>query len=206
MIERRGTWLEKGDVLVCFGDSFTAEVNGYVPILTEALGPRGIQVIAAGLCGDKTPTALTRYQRDVLDRKPSAVLIYLGTNDARVGRGKWADEPVVTPDAYRCNLEWMVHMGRQNGIRKFSIAPPLHRLEGDEWKENGEIYSAYCLAARRAAEEVDAWFVPVDTAAAEEWQRHPGHAGLLVTCDGLHPTPAGYRMVAETMLKAWGMQ
>ena len=205
MIVRNGPWLSSGDRLVCFGDSITETSDGYVSHLGHALQSRGVTVIPAGRGGDKTTSALMRLERDVMANKPTAVLLFFGANDARVARGKWADEPTVSPDTYRENLIWMVHLCRQIGISKFSIAPPTWRLEGDEWRENGEIYQPYCLAARAAAEASGSVFVPIDVMYAEEWQKHPGHTGLLMTNDGLHPTPETHALIAKTLLNTWGM-
>jgi lysophospholipase L1-like esterase len=129
----------------------------------------------------------------------------LGANDAAVGRGKWADEPIVSPEAYRCNLVWIIHLCRMAGIEKFSITPPLYRFEGKNWAELGDIMVPYRLAAREAADEMKARFVPADIAFAEEWDRHPGHTGLLLTTDGTHLTPKGNQIVAKTMLETWGI-
>lgn len=203
MIEQRQPWLVQGDRLCCFGDSLTEQADGYVSRITNRLTRDGIVTIPAGRGGDKTPSALTRLERDVLAHKPTAVLLFFGANDARVGRGKWADEPTVSPETYTTNLIWIVHLCRQAGITKFSIAPPTGRLEGDEWHENGDIYQPYCLGARRAAESAGARFVPLDIAFAEAWQRRPGHTGLLMTTDGIHPTLEGCELIASTMLDAW---
>ena len=138
MITDDKPWLAKQDKVICFGDSLTAATSSYVEILQERLGPRGITVVKAGRDGDKTPWALTRLNADVIDQKPTAVSIFLGTNDAHVGRGRWADEPKVTPEAYRCNLVWIIHLCRLSGIKKFSITPPLWRYEGDLWLEYGD--------------------------------------------------------------------
>jgi lysophospholipase L1-like esterase len=198
-------WLKRGDRLVCFGDSLTAATNGYVRMLTEALQPQGIEVINAGRGGDKTPWAMTRLERDVIARQPAALSVFLGANDAAVGRGCWADEPCVTPEAYRSNLVWMIHLCRLAGLKKFSITPPLWRFEGPGWAEFGDIMAPYCLAARQAADEMHAVLVPADTAFAEEWARHPGHTGLLLTTDGVHLTSKGNQIVADTMLRTWGL-
>jgi lysophospholipase L1-like esterase len=204
MITHEGPWLAAGDKLVCFGDSITAPPDGYVRILQERLAPRGIEVVNAGRGGEKTPWALTRLETGVIQLKPTALSIFLGTNDARIGRGRWADEPTVPPEAYKCNLIWLMYLCRQAGIGKFSIMPPVC-LEGEEWAEHGDILAPYCLAAREAADEAQARFVPGDVAFAEEWLRHPGHTGLLLTTDGAHLNGQGHRLVAETMLKAWGL-
>lgn len=205
MINFEDSFLKKGEKLLCFGDSLTASKTGYVKILQNRLGKLDVEVINAGRGGDKTTWALTRLQNDVIERKPDAVSIFLGANDAAVGRGKWADEPIVSPEAYRCNLVWIIHLCRMAGIEKFSVTPPLYRYEGKNWAELGDIMVPYRLAARKATDEMKARFVPADIAFAEEWNRHPGHTGLLLTTDGTHLTEKGNQIVADTMLETWKM-
>lgn len=205
MIQYNEPWLSRGDRLCCFGDSITHTADGYVSMIAGRLEREGVAVYNAGIPGDKTTSALVRLERDVVARKPSAVLIAFGANDARVGRGKWADEPTLSSETYQTNLVWIIHLCRQQGIRKFCVMPPCWRLEGDEWLENGDVYQPYCRAARTAAESTGSRFAPVDIAFADEWARHPGHSGLLLTGDGLHPTLQGHRLMADTLLRAWGM-
>lgn len=201
-------WLESGETLLCFGDSLTAADPGYVSELTARLEPQGIRVVNSGRGGDKTTWGLTRWERDVIDRKPDAVSIFLGANDAAVGRGIWADEPRVEPAAYKCNLLWMVHLARLlGGIRKFSIATPLWRFEGGTYDMHGDILLPYRQMAREAADEARTLLVPLDTAfehetARAEARRDPA-TGYLFTKDGTHPTPEGYRLIARTLLRHW---
>jgi acyl-CoA thioesterase I len=205
MIAYENPWLVSGETLVCFGDSITASETGYVSMLSEKLAKSDIKVINAGRGGDKTTWGLTRFQQDIIDVKPDAVSIYLGANDAAVGRGRWADEPTVSVEAYRTNLVWMIFMCRQNGIEKISIITPALRFEGDTYAEHGNILEAYCLAARAAADEMQCPLVPLDTMFAEEWAKHPGHTGLLLTRDGTHMTEAGNQLITQTILKTWGL-
>jgi lysophospholipase L1-like esterase len=205
MITYNEPWLEKGETLVCFGDSLTASKTGYVAILAEKLADARVEVVNAGRGGDKTPWALTRLETDVIARKPSAVSIFLGTNDCAVGRGCWADEPRVPAATYGDNLRWIIHLCRIAGIMKFSVTPPLHRFEGKAYREHGDVMAAYCQHAREAADDMRARFVPADIALAEARARHAQPAGLVFTTDGTHLTPDGNLIVAETMLKAWGM-
>lgn len=208
MIERNHAWLESSETLLCFGDSLTASATGYVAMLQNDLAERKITVINAGRGGDKTPWALTRLQTDVIEREPDAVLIFLGANDAAVGRGSWADEPRVEPSAYKNNLIWMVHLCKIIGnIKKFSIATPTWRFEAKTFAEHGDILVQYCAAAREAAEESNSWVVPLDAAFARYWMEH-GHEnrdGYLLTRDGTHVTEQGNRLIADTMLRSWNM-
>lgn len=198
-------WLAAGQTLICFGDSLTARPDGYVRLLQEQLADRRITVINAGRGGDKTPWALTRLEKDVLGRKPDAVSIFLGANDAAVGRGEWADEPTVTAEAYRCNLVWMAHFCRLAGIDKISFTPPLWRFEGPQWHRFGDVMGLYRQAARDAADQMRARLVPADIVFAEQWAARPGHVGLLLTTDGIHLTEHANRLLARTMLQTWGM-
>lgn len=200
-------WLAKGEKLVCFGDSLTAAQDGYVKILEDKLKKQKIKVINAGFGGDKTPAALARVRADVIALKPDAVSIFLGANDAAVGRGVWADEPRVEPAAYKSNLIWIIHLCRLAGIRKFSIATPAWHFEGAALENNGGVMPFYSIAAREAADEADARLVPLDAAFAREWLTHGSRAksGMLLTRDGTHMTPAGNELIAATMLSAWKM-
>jgi lysophospholipase L1-like esterase len=206
MLNFDAPWLEKGEKLVCFGDSLTAaKDDGYVKILEDNLRKLKIKVANAGRDGDKTPTALTRLRADVIALKPDAVSIFLGVNDAAVGRSVWADEPRVEPEAYKNNLIWIVHICRLAGIKKFSIATPAWQFEGTAMASYGNVLPQYCLAAREAADESGSRLVALDAAFAQEWLLHGGRAksGLLLTRDGVHMTSAGNELIASTMLETW---
>ena len=211
MLEKlQGPWLSPGETLVCFGDSLTAAASGYMSILEEKLSDRGIKVINAGLGGDKTPAALTRLDSAVGVHKPDAVSIFLGANDAAVGRGIWADEPIVSPECYQGNLEWMVHLLRlKYQVKKFSIATPLWRFEGETYAMHGDILFAYRLAARNAADKMGTRLVPLDAvwenAVIRNESRRDPDTGYLLTRDGTHPNQEGYGIIAEAFLKYWQM-
>lgn len=98
--------------LVAFGDSNTEganwESNGYDPALkwvTLLQHDRGKRIINAGVGGNTSSQARVRFQKDVLDKKPSAVFIMIGTNDARmVAPGK----PEVDQATFCDNLQFFV--------------------------------------------------------------------------------------------------
>lgn len=203
-------WLSAGETVVFFGDSLTSANPGYVHNLIDRLAARGIKGIKAGLGGDKTPSALTRLDSAVGVHKPDAVSIFLGANDAAVGRGIWADEPIVSPEAFRDNLQWMINLLRlRYEVKKFCIATPLWRFEGATYDMHGDILYAYRMMARDAADNMRALLVPLDTmweaaTLANESRRDPA-TGLLFTKDGTHPTEEGYQMIADTFWKYWKM-
>ncbi len=200
-------WLKEGETLLCFGDSLTAGKNGYMKHLTEKLGAKGIKVINAGLSGDKTPMALTRIKTAIADQKPDAVFFFFGTNDAVIGRGRWRDEPIVSPITYRDNLVWMVHYLRlKTDIKKFSIATIAGRPEGKHYIEYGNIRDEYIKMAREAADMTDAVLVPLDTETdLIRDSMQPNEKGLKLTSDGIHFSQKGYAILADIMLKYWNL-
>lgn len=73
--------------LVCLGDSITwgfpyGPHYSWVEISRKALG---LSMINRGINGETSEDLLERFKRDVLDPKPSHVVIMVGTNDATIG-------------------------------------------------------------------------------------------------------------------------
>lgn len=204
MIDFSQKFIEKGEKIVFFGDSLTFSNPGYVSILQERLPDN--EIINSGVGGDKTTTALVRFKQDVLDHNPDVLSIFFGANDSVIGRHCWADEPMLPPEAFKTNLIWMTHIARLNGIKKISITIPFAALEGPELFSQGNILGQYCIAAREAASVMNTYYVPLDAAFVEEWHKHPGHTGVLLTKEGCHPTIEGYKLIADTFMKAWNLE
>lgn len=80
--------LKAGDRIVFLGDSITqggAGPNGYVTMIRQALEKKHadlkIEVIGAGISGNKVPDLQRRVDKDVIAKKPTIVFIYIGIND-----------------------------------------------------------------------------------------------------------------------------
>src|SRR6266702_1292239 len=91
----RSIKLAKGDRIVFLGDSITEGgigEKGYVTLVKNALAEKqkdlGIEVIGAGISGNKVPDLQKRLDSDVLKRKPTLVVIYIGINDVWHGEIK----------------------------------------------------------------------------------------------------------------------
>src|SRR5687768_2940726 len=77
--------LKKGDRVAFLGDSITqggARPGGYVTLFREALEKNHLDleatVIPAGISGNKVPDLEKRLDRDVLEKKPTVVVVYIG--------------------------------------------------------------------------------------------------------------------------------
>src|SRR4051794_34706718 len=85
--------LKKGERIIFLGDSITEAgvgPKGYVTLIKKRLAEKhedlGIEVIGAGVSGNKVPDLQRRFDKDVLAKKPTLVVIYIGINDV------WHDE------------------------------------------------------------------------------------------------------------------
>src|SRR5579863_1260074 len=80
--------LGKGERIVFLGDLITeagAAPGGYVALAKEAIARKypdlDIEVIGAGISGNRVPDLEARLDKDVLSKKPTLVIIYIGIND-----------------------------------------------------------------------------------------------------------------------------
>lgn len=173
-------------MIVCIGDSITA--GQHQPVAWPALLNHGETVYAAGVPGDTTRLGLERFPRDVQDREPDVVVIQFGHNDAN----RWQTDrrlPRVSIQAYYANLDEMVKRARTFGaVPYLCTITPSYRSEDHE---------ADCRQYDRMLRGLaDGARVPViDVRAAFEGRRE------LVMADGLHLTPEGHRVYAETVMR-----
>ena len=82
------TPVSKGEVIAFFGDSITqagAKPGGYCRLIGEAIVQKrpelGVEIVYAGISGNKVPDLEKRLDRDVLSKSPTVVFIYIGIND-----------------------------------------------------------------------------------------------------------------------------
>lgn len=176
-------------MIVCIGDSITAgqHVNTAWPQLLN----HGEVVRAAGVPGDTTRLGLERFPRDVQEHEPEVVVIQFGHNDAN----RWQTDrglPRVSPEAFAANLTEMIARSRA-----FGAAPYLCTLTPSRRSAAHAFDSlAYDGLVREVARRTG---VPlIDVAAAFD-----GRAGLLLA-DGLHLSPEGHRVYAETVMRVLG--
>lgn len=209
--------------IVCLGDSITeagGQPGGYVWLLDRILnnlyGSAGkIEVINAGISGQKAPDMRARFRRDVLDRKPDLVTISVGVNDVWHAYRDFAagvDHPAgelpagVPLPRYRENLIAMIEAARAARVRVVLLSPTLiyERLDSSE---NLRL-SRYIAAMRSIAQERGCRFVDLNRPFREvigSYQKEAGRTGLLLTTDGVHMNGAGNRLLACSILRALGV-
>ncbi|MDR2782825.1 MAG: GDSL-type esterase/lipase family protein [Treponema sp.] len=122
---------ERGETLVCLGDSLTAgygastpgaddKSKSYPAYLEEKVT---IPVINAGVSGDTTEGGLSRVRKDVLSQNPWIVIIELGANDLPHEQGTEISlaKLISIISATRNNLQRIIDMV-DNGNRKIYLA------------------------------------------------------------------------------------
>ncbi|HVW20747.1 MAG TPA: SGNH/GDSL hydrolase family protein [Opitutaceae bacterium] len=208
-----------GAALVAFGDSITdghASTTDGNDRWTDFLAHRLVAgspahpwgMLNLGIGGNRIlmdgigPNALARFDRDVLaEPGAAAVLVLEGVNDLG-GLAIKGEVPQAAHDALVARLigayRQMIARGHQRGIRMIgaTILPyggsgyyhPGARSEADRIKLNEWI---------RESGEFDG---VVDWDAALRDPKNPSRLNPAYDCgDGLHPSPAGYRRMAETV-------
>jgi lysophospholipase L1-like esterase len=204
--------LKKGERIIFLGDSITqagAREKGYVTLIKNALAEKhkdlGIEVIGAGISGNKVPDLQKRLQKDVLDRKPTLVVIYIGIND--VWHFDLGPNRQGTPkDKYEAGLKEILGKITEAGARVVLCTPSVIGEKADGSNKNDALLDEYAGISRSVAKALN---VPVcDLRKAfltslKEKNKDNAAKGVLTT-DGVHLNEAGNQFVAETMLKMFG--
>jgi lysophospholipase L1-like esterase len=190
--------------VIFFGDSITeAGVGpaGYITQLRGMLPPDRFELLGAGTGGNKVYDLYLRLERDVLERHPDVVVVFVGVNDVwhkrTMGTGTDADKFVAFYEA-------LVRKMQEKGIRVILATPALIGEKIDCTNDlDGEMnhYAQLIrdLAAARGCTLVDLrgeflkYLAAANTANAEK--------GIL-TEDRVHFSPEGNRLAARLFFGA----
>lgn len=169
--------------VVFFGDSITDmwKLEDYFP---------GKPYVNRGIGGQTTPQMLVRFRQDVIDLQPKAVVILAGTNDIAGNTGPMSLQDI------EANYASMAELARVPNIRViFSSILPVHNYTPTSQE----------LFAQRSPEKIRAlnrWLKDYCAANALTYLDYftpmVDDKGLLkrdLAEDGLHPNPAGYKIM-----------
>jgi lysophospholipase L1-like esterase len=170
--------------IVFMGDSIT---QGWVHYGVPADPPDPAKAyVNRGISGQTTPQMLLRFRQDVIDLKPSVVVIFAGTNDIAGNTGD------MTPEQTEENLESMAELAQMHGIKVVlcSILPAFDF----PWKPGREP-APKVVAINRWIKDYAAshGHLYVDFYSAMVDAR--GGLREKLSKDGVHPNPAGYAVM-----------
>jgi lysophospholipase L1-like esterase len=185
--------------VIFFGDSITeigVGPTGYITQLRGMLPPGQFELTGAGVGGNKVYDLYLRLERDVLDRHPDIVVVFVGVNDVwhkrTMGTGTDADKFVAFYDALITKMQ-------DKGIRVILATPALIGEKTDCTNDlDGELnHFAQLIRDLAAAHKCDV----VDL--RREFLKHLATANTanaekgILTEDRVHFTPEGNRLAAK---------
>jgi lysophospholipase L1-like esterase len=151
----------------------------------------GKPYINRGIDGQTTPEMLVRFRQDVIDLHPKVVVMLAGTNDIAGVTGPTSNEDI------EANYASMAELARAHRIRMvFASVLPLHNYTHDAEE-------SFALRPRDRILALNKWLrdycaknrlVYLDYFSALVDER--GMLKRVLADDGLHPTDAGYKIMA----------
>jgi lysophospholipase L1-like esterase len=199
--------LKKGDKIVFLGDSITAAgvgKTGYVTLIKNALNQKhkdlGIEVVGAGISGNKVPDLQRRLEKDVLAKKPTIVVIYIGIND--VWHGENDPSRGTSKEKFEAGLKDIIGKIQGSGARVVLCTPTvIGEKKGGGNKLDAQL-DEYAEISRKVAKETKS--APCDLRKAFQDYLAKNNSddkekGVL-TGDRVHLNEAGNKLVAETIL------
>lgn len=197
--------LKKGDRAVFLGDSITqagAGPGGYVTLVREALQKDhkelDVEVIGAGISGNKVPDLEKRLDKDVLEKKPSVVVIYIGINDvwhSQSGKG--------TPkDAFEKGLRSLIERIEEAGARPVLCTASVIGEKTDGSNPLDKMLNEYCDVTREVAKKTKTQLIDLRQAFLDHLKsaNKEGKSQGVLTSDTVHLNAAGNEFVAKQML------
>ena len=188
--------------LICLGDSLTEAADIPVGHAWPSLVANGLglAVVNRGIGGDTTAGMLARVYPEVVSAAPALVFIMGGTNDLWWG---------LEANTILANLFSIVFQARHHGIAPLIAIPPpvaavLARQNDfsppwDGYARFGEKMADLCQRMRAQATESE---VPVVDLRSPFLTPDRKVRTDLYLPDGLHPDPAGQRIIADAAVDA----
>lgn len=203
--------LKSGDRVVFLGDSITqagARPGGYVALFQQAVddqfGEGEVEVIGAGISGHKVPDCQKRLDRDVISKKPTHVVIYIGINDvwhSTSNRG-------TSKEDYENGLNDLIARIQNAGAQVILCTPSVIGEKIDGSNSLDKMLDEYCDISRKVAAEakvdlLDLRKLFLDHLKNENKANKPTK---ILTTDGVHLNPAGNRFVCQSVMDFAGVK
>jgi len=200
-------FLHSGERIVFLGDSITqlgVKPNGYVALIQDSLHKEhegmNIEVIGAGVSGNRVPDLQKRLQKDVLDKRPTAVVIYIGINDV----WHWVTPGLkgTTKEDFESGLKSIISSIQNAGARVILCTPSVIGEKNDGTNPQDAMLEEYSDISRRVAKEIGSTLCDLHKAFEGYLTAHnPNNEekGIL-TVDRVHLNDDGNRFVAEEIL------
>lgn len=150
--------------------------------------------LGRGISGQTTAHMLARFRRDVVDHKPKYVVILAGTNDIARNNG-----PVNLEDVFG-NIVSMCEIAKANKIKPVicSVIPAKAYRWRPEVTDAAQQIMKLNDMLKEYAKANKIMYVDYHSAMADA----EGGLPVELAKDGVHPTPEGYKIMEEILVKA----
>lgn len=198
--------LKEGNTIVAIGDSIT-QAGGYLRDIDAVLEQQYAdlkvpKIVNVGIGGQKAEDLIKRFDKDVVQRKPTFVTLSIGINDVWHRLKDPHDEKVLA--AYRENVGKMVDMAQAAGIKVILLAPTI--ITEDPAAEGNKRLVKYVAALKEIAGEKKCQFVDLHGMFLAALKQKPGEVkGNWITSDGVHMNARGDAVMAVGVLRAFGV-
>ena len=199
--------LKKGEKIVFLGDSITAggvSAKGYVTVIKNHLADKhkdlGIEMIGAGISGNKVPDLQKRLEKDVLAKKPTIVVIYIGINDVWHGESNPANG--TSKEKYEAGLKEIIGKIKEAGGRVVLCTPTVIGEKKAGANKLDSKLDEYADISRAVAKDTGSQLCDLRKAFVDHLAKNNANdkeSGILTT-DRVHLNDAGNKLVAETIL------
>ena len=214
---RKKITLQKEDVILFQGDSITdagrkkddpnfnvaaALGTGYAMMAASELllkqAAKALKIYNKGISGNKVYQLAERWEKDCLDLKPNVLSLLIGVNDYwHLKNGNYKG----TIETYRNDYKALLERTKQTLPEvKLIIGEPFAvrgiKAVDDTWYP---AFDEYRAAAKEIAAQFDAVFIPYQSIFDKAQKTAPG---VYWTYDGVHPSLAGARLMAQAWLEA----
>jgi lysophospholipase L1-like esterase len=199
---------EKKKKIVFFGDSITeagVQKGGYIDLLQNMINDKGMaekfELNGSGIGGNKIYDLYLRIEKDVLEKKPDVVVVYVGVNDVwhKASSGTGTDF-----DKFGRFYDAVVKKIQQNGAKVIIVTPAAIGEKNDYSNAQDGDLNAYSNWLRNYVRENNLGLVDLRTIFHQySLANNPTnlYKGIL-TSDGVHLNAKGNELVAEEMWKA----
>jgi lysophospholipase L1-like esterase len=168
--------------------------GGYPLYVSQALP--GVKVLNRGISGHRAKDLAARWQEDCLALSPDIVSILIGIND--VWRRYDSSDPT-SDAAFEASYRKLLEPLAERRVKRLLIQPFLLDVSAGVAAMREDLDGKQAVV-RRLAEEFGAALLDAD-ALFREAVAARGAAPAHYAEDGVHPTQAGHRLLAEAMKK-----
>ena len=201
--------LQKAERIVFLGDSIThfgERPKGYITIIKGTLNEKhkdlGIEILGAGVVGNKVTDLQRRLEKDVLAKKPTLVVIYIGINDV------WHDDKIVargtSKEDFAAGLKDLIAKIHAAGARVVLCTPSVIGEKKPGTNKLDAQLDEFAEISRKVAKETNVPLCDLRKVFQDYLTKNnveDKDHGVL-TIDRAHMNDAGNKLVAETILSA----